>query len=79
MLSDVVRGLLSVLRGDDGRVYFQMLAHDFKLLEVQKLKLIAMKQPSKVRKYSFFMLGCFVIMYLAVMTVEIMKAIPGLF
>ena len=79
MLSDVVRGLLSVLRGDDGRVYFQMLAHDFKLLEVQKLKLIAMKRPSKVRKYSFIMLGCFVIMYLAVMTVEIMKAISGLF
>jgi hypothetical protein len=56
-----------------------MLAHDFKLLEVQKLKLIAMKRPSKVRKYSFIMLGCFVIMYLAVMTVEIMKAISGLF
>jgi len=79
MLSDVVRGLLSVLRGDDGRAYFQMLAHDFKLLEVQKLKLIAMKRPSKVRKYSFFMLGCFVIMYLAVMTVEILKAFSSLF
>jgi hypothetical protein len=79
MLSDVVRGLLSVLRGDDGRVYFQMLAHDFKLLEVQKLKLIAMKRPSKVRKYSFFMLGCFVLMYLAVMAVEIMKAFSTLF
>lgn len=79
MLSDVVRGLLSVLRGDDGRVYFQMLAHDFKLLEVQKLKLIAMKRPSKVRKYSFFMLSCFVLMYLAVMAVEIMKAFSTLF
>lgn len=74
MLSDVARGLLSVLRGDDGRVYFQMLAHDFKLLEVQKLKLIAMKRPSKVRKYSLFMLGCFIAMYLTVMTVEILKA-----
>lgn len=79
MLSDIVRGLLSVLRGDDGRVYFQMLAHDFKLLEIQKLKLIAMKRPSKVRKYSFFMLGCFVLMYLGVMGVEIMKAFSTLF
>lgn len=79
MLSDVIRGLLSVLRGDDGRVYFQMLAHDFKLLEIQKLKLIAMKRPSKVRKYSFFMLGCFVLMYLAVMAIEIMKAFSTLF
>ena len=30
MLSDVVRGLISVLRGDDGAMYFHMLAHDFK-------------------------------------------------
>lgn len=79
MLSDVVRGLLSVLRGDDGRVYFQMLSHDFKLLEIQKLKLLASKRPGKVRKYSFFMLGCFVLMYLAVMAVEIVKALSGLF
>lgn len=79
MLSDVIRGLLSVLRGDDGKVYFQMLAHDFKLLEVQKLKLIAMKRPSKVRKYSFLMLGCFILLYLGVMGVEIMKAFSTLF
>jgi tight adherence protein C len=79
MLSDVVRGLLSVLRGDDGRVYFQMLSHDFKLLEIQKLKLLASKRPGKVRKYSFFMLGCFVLMYMAVMAVEIVKALSGLF
>lgn len=79
MLSDVVRGLLSVIRGDDGRVYFQMLAHDFKILEVQKLKLDAMKRPSKVRKYSFFMLGCFILMYLAVMAIEILKTFSNLF
>lgn len=79
MLSDVVRGLLSVVRGDDGSVYFQMLAHDFKLLELQKLKLIAMKRPAKVRKYSLFMLGCFVLMYLAVMAVEFITAFTTLF
>ena len=32
MLSDVVRGLIGVLRGDNSVVYFQMLAHDFKQL-----------------------------------------------
>jgi hypothetical protein len=79
MLSDVVRGLLSVLRGDDGQVYFQMLAHDFKLLEMQKLKLIARKRPGKVRKYSFIMLGCFVLTYLTVMGIQIMKAFGGMF
>ena len=29
-ISDVTRGLIGVLRGDDGAVYFQMLDHDFK-------------------------------------------------
>ena len=33
MLSDVVRGLVGVLRGDNSVVYFQMLAHDFKQLD----------------------------------------------
>ena len=28
MLSDITRGLIGVLRGDEGGVYFQMLAHD---------------------------------------------------
>ncbi len=42
-------------------------------------KLLASKRPGKVRKYSFFMLGCFVLMYLAVMAVEIVKALSGLF
>lgn len=79
MLSDVLRGLQSVMRGDDGKVYFQMLAHDFKLFEVQKLKLIAMKRPGKVRKYSFLMLGCFVLMYMGVMAVEIVKTFSTMF
>jgi len=79
MLSDVLRGLQGVMRGDDGKVYFQMLAHDFKLFELQKLKLIAMKRPGKVRKYSFLMLGCFVLIYMGVMAVEIAKTFSTMF
>ena len=36
MLSDIVRGLIGVLRGDDGGTYFQMLSHDMKQLELQR-------------------------------------------
>lgn len=79
ILSNVVRGLISVKRGDNGTVYFEMLSHDFKLLELQRLKLIAMKQPGKVRKYSFFLLGCFILMYLGVLGYEIMNAFGKLF
>ncbi len=79
MVSDVVRGLLAVMRGDQGIVYFDMLAHDFKLLEIQRLKLMAMKRPGKIRKYSFWMLTCFMLMYMVILGMEIMKAMGNLF
>lgn len=78
-LSDVVRGLIGVIRGDNGVVYFQMLSHDLKQLELQRLKTIAMKRPSKIRKYSFAMLFCFLMMYLSVMFVEIVKTLGKMF
>ena len=77
--SEVSRGLIGVLRGDDGVVYFQMLAHDLKQLELQRLKKVAMKRPSKVRKYSFAMLFCFLLMYLTVMFIEIVKTLGNMF
>lgn len=69
-LSEVVRGLISVLRGDDGVVYFQMLSHDFKQLEVQRLKKIAMKRPQKIKKYSIAMVVCFVLTYIIVLGIS---------
>ena len=78
-LSDIIRGLIGVLRGDDGVVYFQMLSHDLKQLELQRLKTIAMKRPGKIRKYSFAMLFCFLLMYLSVMFVEIVKTLGNMF
>lgn len=79
MLSDAVRGLISVLRGDDGRIYFQMLEHDFKQLELQKLKGEAMKIPPKIRVFSFLMLLCFILTYLAIIGFEILHSMGTLF
>ncbi len=79
MLSDITRGLVGVLRGDSNVTYFELLAHDFKLLEIQRLKLIAMKRPGKIRKYSFYILACFMLMYLGILFIEIMNAFHGLF
>jgi len=79
MLSDVVRGLIGVIRGDNGVAYFELLAHDFKQFEIQRLKLLAMKQPGKIRKYSFYMLACFLLMYLGILFFEIINAFNGLF
>lgn len=78
-LSDVVRGLIGVLRGDDGAIYFQMLAHDFKVLELQRLKGEAQKVPPKIWIFSFIMLVCFMLTYLAIIAYEIIKSLGGMF
>ena len=79
ILSDIVRGLIGVLRGDDGRVYFQMLSHDMKQLELQRLKAQAAKIPPKIRVYSFVMLVCFMLIYIVVILMQILTSMGGLF
>jgi flagellar protein FlaJ len=79
MLSDVVRGLVGVLRGDDSAVYFQMLAHDFKALELQHLKGQAQKIPPKIRVFSFVMLMCFLLTYMVIITVQILTSLDNMF
>ena len=79
MLSDITRGLIGALRGDDSTMYFQMLAHDFKQLELQRLKSEAQKIPPKIRVFSFLMLMCFLFIYLAIIAFEIIKSLGGMF
>lgn len=79
MLSDIVRGLLGVLRGDDGRVYFQILARDLKQLELQRLKAQAAKIPPKIRMFSFAMLACFMLIYIVVIGMQILTSMTSLF
>ena len=78
-LSDVIRGLISVIRGDDGIVYFEMLAHDFKQANLRKLKAKAQKVPGKIRVFSMIMLICFLATYMAVIAVQVIKSVGILF
>ncbi len=79
MLSDIVRGLIGVLRGDDGVTFFRMLSHDMKQLELQRLKKLAMERPPKIRKYSFLLLGCMLLLYMGVMGYQILGTMSGMF
>jgi flagellar protein FlaJ len=79
MLSDVVRGLIGVLRGDDSTMYFQMLSHDFKALELQRLKGQTQKIPPKIRIFSFVMLMCFLLTYMAIIVMEILRSLGTMF
>lgn len=79
MLSDVVRGLVGVLRGDDGVTFFRMLSHDMKQLEIQRLKKLALGRPPKIRKYSFMLLACMLLLYMGVMGYQILGTMSGMF
>ena len=74
-LSDVVRGLVAVIRGDDSAVYFKMLSHDFKLIGLQRLKSQAQKIPPKIRVFSFGMLMLFLLTYLFVMGMQLIDSL----
>ena len=79
MLSDVVRGLIGCIRGDDGVTFFRMLSHDMKQLEVQRLKRLAMERPPKIRRYSFLLLACMLLIYMGVMGYQILGTMSGMF
>ena len=48
MLSDVVRGLVGVLRGDDQRMYFKMICFDMRQIEQNNLKKEAAQEDTEV-------------------------------
>jgi Flp pilus assembly protein TadB len=68
-LSDIIRGLIGVLRGDNNVTYFEMLSHDLDVLEIQRLENIAQKQPGKIKKYLFLLLMCTLVMYVTILGV----------
>jgi hypothetical protein len=78
-LSEVCRGLQGVLNGSDGVVYFQTLSFSLKQMEIQRLKTLAKMRPGKIRKFSFAMLFCFMLMYLSVMFIEIISTLGKMF
>lgn len=78
-LSDVVRGLIGVLRGDDGAMYFQMLTHDFKQAELRRLKDKAAKIPPKIRIFSFAMLMCYLATFFVIIFYEIINSMGTMF
>lgn len=63
-LSEIVKGLLSVMHGDDQKIYFEMLTKDFMTKEKENLKKEAGKRPEKMKGVSVFMVICFLTMFM---------------
>lgn len=62
LLSQIVRGLIAVIRGDDARVYFEMLAQDFRALEIANLKKEVMRRSPRIQQQSLLLLIAFITM-----------------
>ena len=79
MLSDIIRGLVGVLRGDNQRMYFKMICFDMRQIEQSSLKKEAAKRPRKIQRYSMLMLVCIMIIYLVVLCTEVLSSLGGFF
>ena len=79
MLSDVTRGLIGILRGDETEIYWAGLAVKFSDHQRQLLKQQAQKVPGKVKRLSMCLLFCFILIYIVVIGVEIVNSIGILF
>ena len=79
MMSDVCRGLIGILRGDDNKIYWASLALKFNDTARQQLRLQAQKVPKKVKRLSMCLLICFMLIYVVVILEQIMGSIGVLF
>ena len=78
MLSDVVRGLISVINGSDTAVYWGTLVLKFSDFQRQNLKAEANKAPKRVRRLSMVLLVCFMLIYVAVIGQVLISSLGGL-
>ena len=79
LLSDLTRGLIGVLRGDDQRMYFQMITFDMRQIEQNDLKKEAAKRPRLIQRYSMMMLLCIIMIYMVVLCVEVFDSLGVFF
>lgn len=78
MLSDITRGLIGVIRGDETGVYWGTLAIKFADYQRQMLKREASKAPKKVRRLSMALLICFLLIYVVVIGSVLIGSLGGL-
>lgn len=79
MMSDVCRGLIGVLRGDDMTLYWSSLSLKFADVHRQELKQRAQKVPKRVKRLSVALLVCFMLIYVVVIVYQIFSSMSLLF
>ena len=78
-LSEVCRGLIEMIRGNDTHIYWETLAIRFSELQKQQLREIALKIPPKVHRLSFFLMMCMLLLYIVVLGWQLISNMGILF
>lgn len=74
-LSDVIKGLLGAIRGDDQTTYFNILCVNLKAHEKAMLMENARKRPAKINRASLSMLLALIVLYVVVLGTVIMESL----
>lgn len=78
-LGQVTRGLIAVLRGDDQRIYFDMLAAEFRKSQNEEVEKELLKRPSKMNPYLGILLICICLVIAASLGIDIVQKTKTLF
>ena len=79
MVSDVCRGLISIIRGDDTAAYWQSLEIKFEDYRREALKARASKIPGRVSRLSMVLLITFMFVWVVVITTQVVVTLSGMF
>jgi Flp pilus assembly protein TadB len=78
-LGQLTRGLVSVLRGDDQRMYFDMLASEYRKSQNEEVSKALLKRPEQLTKYIALLFVCMVLMIIASLGVYLVQQMGALF
>ena len=74
-----IKEIQSFMRLAEAQLHEAVKAYDMKQLEIQRLKKLAMERPPKIRRYSFLLLACMLMIYMGVMVYQILGTMSGMF
>jgi len=78
-LGQLTRGLLAVLRGDDQRMYFDVLAEEYRKSQDEDVERELLQRPQKLNPYMALMFGGFILMIVASIGTELLSGIHQFF
>ncbi|MDR2457414.1 MAG: hypothetical protein LBD41_02930, partial [Clostridiales Family XIII bacterium] len=76
-LTEIIRAIIGITRGDTEINYFILLAYDLRQKEIYNLKKDALKRPTKITKYSILLLILFISSYFSVFIIYILEILKG--